>query len=581
MPKLNSRTTQTSGHARLITTTTTRPNTRTGNGAPAYTRDAKGELFLLATTTFHGENNAYESGDDRSRRLVELVREIAVTDFVWLSQFARWLRAEGNIRTVSIVIAAEAVKARLDAGHHDYACSNPSKCYECKGWTENVTSRMTVRHNWIHYTNRKLVDSVLQRADEPGELIAYWLSTYGKPIPISIKRGISDAIKRLWTEYSFLKYDSDKASVRFGDVVDLVQPAYHHKEFRGTWQYDLMGYALAKRHNRDEIAIGPNLPMIRARVNLMGKPVAERRRILLNEGTEALKAAGMTWESVAGWLQGPMDAAAWEAIIPSMGYMSLIRNLRNFDEARISRQVARQIAEKLGDPEQVARSRQLPYRFLSAHLHTDSLQWASALDAAMDASVRNIPSLPGRTLVMVDTSGSMDVPMSAKSKINRVQAGAMFGVALAAKGEQVDLYGWADRAFHHPIKKGASVLRETARFCKRVGEAGHGTLLSASLNQAYKGHDRIVVVSDMQTTDILTRGDYAGYSFFRQTAQPFNLPAHVNLYGFNLAGHKATPLDGKRGMYEMGGLTDQTFANIARIEASQREQWPWEMNEAA
>jgi hypothetical protein len=52
--------------------------------------------------------------------------------------------------------------------------------------------------------------------------------------------------------------------------------------------------------------------------------------------SDRLAAAGVTWEALAGWLQGPMDKAAWEAIIPSMGVMALARNLRNFDEAGVS-----------------------------------------------------------------------------------------------------------------------------------------------------------------------------------------------------------------------------------------------------
>src|SRR5690606_38818577 len=79
--------------------------------------------------------------------------------------------------------------------------------------------------------------------------------------------------------------------------------------------------------------IPESLRLLRARAELLALPVAERRGVLADPGR--LTAAGMTWEAVAGWLQGPMDAEAWAAVIPSMGYMALLRNLRNFDEARI------------------------------------------------------------------------------------------------------------------------------------------------------------------------------------------------------------------------------------------------------
>jgi hypothetical protein len=55
---------------------------------------------------------------------------------------------------------------------------------------------------------RQIVDSVLQRADEPGEALAYWTATYGRAVPKPVKRGIADAVARLYTQRSLLKYDT-------------------------------------------------------------------------------------------------------------------------------------------------------------------------------------------------------------------------------------------------------------------------------------------------------------------------------------------------------------------------------------
>jgi hypothetical protein len=60
------------------------------------------------------------------------------------------------------------------------------------------------------------------------------------------------------------------------------------------------------------------------------------------------------------------SAEQWECLIPHMGYMALLRNLRSFDDAGVSDEVAVQVMARLTDPEQVARSRQFPMRFLSA-----------------------------------------------------------------------------------------------------------------------------------------------------------------------------------------------------------------------
>jgi hypothetical protein len=109
--------------------------------------------------------------------------------------------------------------------------------------------------------------------------------------------------------------------------------------------------------------------MLLADLELQTLPEAQRRAVLtasVNGGgsTTPLQRAGWSWERLSGWLPGGMDAAAWEAVIPQMGFMALLRNLRNFDEAKISDSARKYVVDKLSDPEEVAKSRQFPFRFL-------------------------------------------------------------------------------------------------------------------------------------------------------------------------------------------------------------------------
>ncbi|MFC4061215.1 TROVE domain-containing protein [Planomonospora corallina] len=508
------------------------PSGRTHEGAPGHARDAKGELFLLAVSNMVGEDTFYEKAGDRDERFRALVHRVAVADGEWLARFLPWLRGTANLRTAPIVAALEAVRARLAAG--------------------------------LHGLNRQLVDSVLQRADEPGEALAYWTSRYGRAVPKPVKRGIADAVRRLYGERSLLKYDTDSRGFRFGDVVDLVHPAPAADR---PWQGELFAHALDRRHGRDK-PIHPSLAVLRARAELAALPVDGRRAVLADPAR--LAAAGMTWEALAGWLQGPMDAAAWEAVISSMGYMALLRNLRNFDEAGVSDEVAGRVAAKLADPAEVARSRQLPFRFYSAHRNAPSLRWGHALEKALASATANVPSFGGRTLVLVDTSASMTGgAVSARSTVTPAQAAALFGVALAARGERVDLYGFADGVFRHRVRsgvwKGASVLREVERFCARTGEVGHGTRIAEAVRRTYSGHDRVVILSDMQTMS----GHYGG-------GVGEAAPAHVPMYGFNLQGyrHAAMPT-GSGNRHEFGGFSDATFRLIPLLEAGRNAGWPF------
>lgn len=501
---------------------------RTYEGAPGYARDAKSELFLLAVSNMVGEDTFYEKAHDRDDRFRRLVHQVAVEDVGWLAGFLPWLRGTANMRTAPIVAALEAVAARLTAG--------------------------------LNGANRGLVASVLQRADEPGEALAYWTAHYGRTLPKPIKRGVADAVRRLYTERSLAKYDGDARGFRFGDVIDLVHPAPAPDK---PWQGDLFEHALDRRHGRDK-PIPERLRVLRERAALMSLPLESRRAALADP--DRLVRAGITWEALAGWLQGPMDAEAWTAIIPSMGYMALLRNLRNFDIAGISDEVAERIATKLADPDEVSRSRQLPFRFYSAYRMAPSLRWGHTLDRALTLATANLPAFPGRTLVLVDTSGSMSCgAVSARSMVTPAQAAALFGVALAARGAHVDLYGFANGVFEHRITKGASVLKEIDRFCKRIGEAGHGTDIANALHATYRNHDRVVLMSDMQTM-----------TTHHGREATTTIPPHIPIYAYNLAGYRRAAIPtGTRNRHEFGGFSDASFRLIPLLEAGANATWPW------
>ncbi|MGX1244869.1 hypothetical protein RKD46_005973 [Streptomyces pseudovenezuelae] len=418
---------------------TTTGTTTTFEGGAAFARDAKSDLFIFAATNMVGEDTFYETAGDRDRRFRQLIHAATKQDPDWVAAFVPYLRGQMNMRSAAIVVAAESALAR-----------------------KNSTDREPT------IPVRKMVSDAMLRADEPAEFIAYWKQATGKKtLPGGVQRGIADAVARLYTEKSALKYDGGASQWRMADVVALAKPEPH-----GQWQADLFDYLADRRWKRDPVRVTDRLPILTAYRAAMEMPEPERRAWFLADPSR-LGEAGMTWEQLSSL--GRMDAEAWTAIIPHMGLMALTRNLRNFDEAEVPDAVAAQVAARFADPEEVRRSRQFPYRFLSAYRAAPSLRWGHALEQALAASTANIPKLPGRTLVLVDTSASMRNTVSGKSQVRHVDVGALFGVALAARGCGVDLAGYADGLFTHPLTKGGSVLRQAEAFCQRIGEVGHGT----------------------------------------------------------------------------------------------------------
>lgn len=540
------------------------PSGTTHQGGAGYARDVKSELFLLAVANMSGEATFYERAGDRDSRYVELVRAAAVADPEWTAGMLRWLRTEANMRSASLVGAAEFVRARLaEAGTR-----SPRQ-------HETVDRAGQFEGDMLSYStlsNRSVVDSVLQRADEPGEFLAYCTTIYGRKLPMPVKRGVADAVVRLYDERSLLKYDSDGRGFRFADVIELVHPSP-----RADWQGDLFRHAIDRRHGRDN-EIPASLETLGVRAELMAWPVEKRRDLFarpeLESARSVLRQAGMTWESVAGWLQGPMTARAWEALAPSMGYMALLRNLRNFDEAGVSDEVAATVAARLADPEQVARSRQFPMRFLSAYRGAPSLRWAFPLEQAITRSLGNVPHLPGRTLVLVDTSSSMAAGFSMDGTLMRWDAAALFGIALGSRCEHADVVSFssAQRYYNDPAgantkvfaaRAGESLLRAVERWKSEGYFLGGGTDTVGAVRRHLRPgfHSRVVILTDEQAQS----GD-VGHA----------VAADVPLYTANLAGYeRGHAPSGGRNRHVFGGLTDQMFSIIALLEAGHDGAWPW------
>jgi hypothetical protein len=498
------------------------PSGLTHEGAPGYARDARSELFLLAVAHM-GDGSFYESAPERDQRFCALVHAVAVSDPEWIAGFIPWLRGEANMRTASVVAAAETAKALLAGG-------KPG--------------------------GRKVVASALQRSDEPGELLAYWHARHGRVLPKPVKRGLADAVAKLYNGYALLKYDTASHGYRFADVIELAHPSPS-----APWQGDLFKYAIDRRHGQDTDGVPDALKMIAANGNLRVRAAHEPSALL---DPDRLKAAGMTWEDVLSLAGGKLPKRdLWTALIPSMGIFALVRNLRNFDDAGVTDETAAQVAAKLTDAEVIARSRMFPFRFLAAFNAAPSLRWAYPLEKALALSLANVPALPGRTLILVDRSGSMFDGISARSGLNRADTAALFGAALAVRSEHADLVEFGTSSQPVQFRGADSVLKVIGRF---TSMGGTNTADAVRRHLRIGFHSRVVIITDEQA--------HAGY----YGADPLSvIPANVPAYTWNLAGYRhGHGPSGGANRHTFGGLSDSSFRMIPALEQGRDAKWPWE-----
>jgi hypothetical protein len=528
------------------------PDTRTAEGGVGFSRDPKDELFTFGLANLVGENTFYETGASRDDRFEKLIHQVTQADEQWVKRFIGWLRSEGNMRSAPLVAAAEYLRAGGSGG-------------------------------------RQVVASVLQRPDEPAELIGYWHQKYGRNLPMPLKRGIADSLSRLYTERNVLRYDGQAKAIRFGDVVELTHPKpaddhqaalYRHLIDRRHGRPNL--FAPRYRREGGDFVPEPMLRILHQDAYLQQVP-EHQRRLHLAEAIDC----GWSWERLSGWLPGGMDTEAWTAVAANMGLMALTRNLRNFDQVGVS---DRFVTGRFLDPEEVRKSRQFPLRFLTAWKAVSSLRWGNALEGALNLSLGNVPAFPGRTLVLVDVSPSMrDLTLSRRTDGHqnpavtpyRWETAGVFGAALAQRAEQADvfLFDWTVMA-RAKVHRGDSVLRFVEQ-CGEFANRSNGTDILRALAETWDRHDRVVILTDEQ------QGYQPGRISWNywddgcpKERYGWNDVAHIKVpvFTWNIGGHRVGVTPNERNWHTFGGLSDAAFLVMPLIEKwKYKKLWPWEV----
>ena len=197
----------------------------------------------------------------------------------------------------------------------------------------------------------------------------------------------------------------------------------------------------------------------------------------------------LPWEVVTSQVAG--STAIWTAMIHQMPYMALLRNLNNAIKYGVIGQAAAldYICATLGDPERVAKSKQLPFRFVSALKAIESQsgdgveRLRTILSDALEISFANMPELGARVLVANDISGSMSSKPSSRSDMTMAEIAGIFAAAAFKKATEGEIVSFDTEAHPRAVTK-SQRLTEIAQ---AISEHGGGTSLSAPLEYAFAG----------------------------------------------------------------------------------------------
>ncbi|MET1113302.1 MAG: VWA domain-containing protein, partial [Allosphingosinicella sp.] len=134
----------------------------------------------------------------------------------------------------------------------------------------------------------------------------------------------------------------------------------------------------------------------------------------------------------------------------------------------------------------------LPFRYVAAARAAP--QFEPQLDEALSGAVEAMPVLPGRTIVLVDVSGSMEAPLSRRSDLSRLDAAA--ALAGIVHG-QVRVFTFSEKVVEVPPRRGMAGVDAVAR-----SQPHSGTYLGAAVRHVNAvPHDRLIVITDEQSHD--------------------------------------------------------------------------------
>ena len=416
-------------------------------GGPSYDLSPFARLYVMASSTFFGENAYY--GDVRCKSssedtLSHLEKAFGSFGFIMRQLMSGKTRADAMRKAIEDSLEYD---AELTLRFFEWL-----RTKALVRATPAVGLAIASRSEKVRGSDmlRSVSKNILSRLDDVTNCLSYYLANYGKPIPNGLKKALAERLVSA-KEYELAKYAGKKKDVTMQDVIRLT---HAHSS------------AIDKFYKGE-----------------------------LSQAVEGLE----TWEAIIS--EEGSTKEAWTKAIGVMGHMALLRNLRNFGKVGIDEDL---YLDKLVAGAKTGK--QLPFRYFSAWQNVKSSKVKKALEQCLDISIENLPKLPGRSLILVDNSGSaIGATVSNMSNVNVATCGNLMGILTGLISDSGKIGVFGDKIKYIPINKGFSgtaleMLETVNGIGETVGQAtenGIWLALDDAISSKEK-FDRIFIYSDMQ-----------------------------------------------------------------------------------
>lgn len=293
------------------------------------------------------------------------------------------------------------------------------------------------------YVSRTL-QRIITRPDQLSDFLALYWSAGKCPLTAKVKQGLAWAFQK-FGEYELAKHLHNDRQIKLRDVLFLCH---------------------AKPINDEQLSLW--------------------KRLIAND----LQTPD-TWEVA---LSGGADKRETFMRLMSdnkLGTLAFIRNLRNMSDANVNLQQMQDYATKCNV------NKIFPWQFIAAAKTNPQLE--PMIEEMLFRCVADKPKIEGKTVIMVDVSGSMDDRLSSKSEMLRCDAA--YGLAMLLRELCTDpfIITFSQGMVAIPLRRGFAL-----RDAMHTSQQHAGTYLQQSINTLHNSgldYDRIIIITDEQTHD--------------------------------------------------------------------------------
>ena len=279
-----------------------------------------------------------------------------------------------------------------------------------------------------------------------------------------------------------------------------------------------------------------------------------------------------TWEQkISASKSEDEKSQNWRELVEGgkLGYLALIRNLNNILAANVSEDwIEQYLVPQLTNKDKIHKSLVFPYQIYTAYknLNARQLDTIFALSKAFRTSVDNIPGLDGRSLVVLDVSGSMEDRVSGNSNMTIKEVCACYAAAIYLANPDSDFIKFSTEAKFRKYNRLNNVF-DIIREMQYNDGCGYGTNIVPVFLMLKKHYDRIFLFSDMQ---VMSDNRYYSNSMAAQDAMKeyFKDYGRTKIYSIDMGNYRTQIANPMRGdLTLLTGFSDKVFKFISLMES--------------